>query len=230
MGKAGRKKVLTDEQIFQAIERAKAGEPHYRIADSFGVSQTAVSKYIREVGGIRQYKRRSQDEIERGGDLSKNSVVTSASGEAHSIFEWAELTKMNPQTILGRMKSGMDIDAAISSEVREATIVTAGNGESRTISEWSEITGISKSKIYGRYVERGWTADQSLGFEPEPHKILVHDGKAYSLADLARVSGASIATVYYRIRKGMPFSEIIAPTRNRGARAHRSKATERENP
>lgn len=209
----GRRKALTGEQAQLVIDMAKAGVPRYRIAEVFGLSPGGISAYVRNVGGIKRCERRSQAEIEKSGDISKNSVVTSRSGEFRSIFKWAEMTGVNPQTILGRMMSGMDIDEAVSprGKHRGKTFITASNGQSASIAEWSRITGINQATIHTRYSRAGWTPDEALGFAPAPYKKFIHEGRAYSVGDLARISGAHPGTIKFRMRKDMPFEKIIAP-------------------
>lgn len=76
------------------------------------------------------------------------------------------------------------------------------DGVTKTMSDWSRDIGINLQTLSNR-VSSGWSDSDALSNIPEKKqaKFYQYKGKGYSLSELSRLAGISIAAMHYRLKK-----------------------------
>ena len=88
-------------------------------------------------------------------------------GVTHTIREWSDLTGINKDTISHRLGYGYSVAQALGFEEykrKNPPVLLTYNGETLNITQWGSKLGIKRKTISQR-LKRGWSIEQSLGFE-----------------------------------------------------------------
>lgn len=104
---------------------------------------------------------------------------------------------------------------------RPPIILTTSDGRSDTLDNWAKSTGINRSTILYR-LRTGLSTDKALELDGEEKgtrkytkRELTVNGQALPIAEWARLTGISYATIKWRILQGWPDDAVVAPDKQR---------------
>lgn len=112
-------------------------------------------------------------------------------------------------------------DSKMQANNKRNTIYIEYNGETHTISEWSTITGIPYATIYDRYVNKQWTAYQTLytAINDQFIRIANSYGEIHTLQEWSSITGISSDLLYDRIiKKGWNIDRALTTLATQGIR------------
>jgi len=95
--------------------------------------------------------------------LGKHNVPFEAFGESHTIKEWATRYGIEYITLYMRIRSGIDMETALTMEPPKKTwmrLVTI-DGYTLSISDWARQMGINRCTIYAR-MRRGMSVEDAI--------------------------------------------------------------------
>ena len=131
----------------------------------YGVTPTV---YVAQDDGKTVREKRSSAET----CLEGNNMPLEAFGESHTINEWCEIYGMKYHTLYMRLRSGHDLETALTTPRRKyepdanARKITI-NGRSLTKAQWARENNIPYSTICGR-IRVGWPAELACSVPSMP--------------------------------------------------------------
>lgn len=130
-----------------------------------------------------------------------NNHIVEYNGESHTISEWSEIFNINVDDLIYRIKSGWDIQTALTKPINEYNKKIEYNGESHTYKEWAEIMDIPYSTLMCRINTCNMSIEAALcktiGYTELDDKIIKCrvDHPSWSQAKIARELNCSTAKV-----------------------------------
>lgn len=92
----------------------------------------------------------------------RRNRIIEYNGESHCLFDWADITGIDPDAIRWRLDSGWSVHDALTkkSRKRPKRMFTL-NGETKCLSEWCNIYGLRVDTVWLR-LNRGWPIEKAL--------------------------------------------------------------------
>lgn len=130
-------------------------------------------------------------------------------GKTLTLAEWAEAKNVPLPTLIGRLRRGWSVTETL-------TGMRPGVRRGRPPKQPGQDPGGSAA---------GRSASHKTGSGQGRAKLVTHDGLTLSIADWARKSGVSYATVCQRLARGLPMQEVLSPERRRPGRTRTGTAS-----
>ena len=116
-----------------------------------------------EPGNVRWAARQEQQNNRRG----NNWITHPATGETHTMSQWAQIRGLTPAVIYNRLKVGWTVEATLDSKVQQrmGRAKYRLNGELISISKYAKTNGMNVNTLYSR-LHKGWSVEETLGITP----------------------------------------------------------------
>lgn len=140
-------------------------------------------------------------------------------GQTKTIDEWSEVSGIPAKRIWIRFRNKWDLDKLFNTpgtngEWRRKLLTL--NGETKTLQDWSCFLGIREKLIWVRLL-RGASVEEALAPKKTIQKLFKNkieftlNGVTKTLEEWSKELGIRVKTLRWRINKGLPVEEILAP-------------------
>lgn len=142
----------------------------------------------------------------------ENTVKIKYQGKVLTLKEWSSITGINESTLRERKRKGWPPEKMLSTK-NYSDKSYYYDGKLMTTRELSDAYGIKIETLRNRLGVLGWSVEKSVltPVKDTGRPTLVeYKGEKHSLSEWARIMGTSRKIITNRLKKGIPFEDIIA--------------------